>query len=102
MLWLLARLGAKVVVNDVGGGLNGGGPSATPAQKVVDEIEAAGGEAIASLVSVTNVAEIGRMVDDTLARWGRIDILVNNAGICATRPLARCHWKTFARLSRSI
>lgn len=88
---LLARLGAKVVVNDLGSDVHGNGGSTSPAQKVVDEIIAAGGEAIASGASVTNIEQVQVMVDDTMARWGRIDILINNAGFLRD--------KTFAKMS---
>jgi NAD(P)-dependent dehydrogenase (short-subunit alcohol dehydrogenase family) len=86
---LLARLGAKVVVNDLGSDVNGRGGSATAAQKVVDEIVAAGGEAIANGASVTDAEEVQRMVDETHARWGRVDILVNNAGILRDKTFSK-------------
>src|SRR4029453_19093805 len=75
---LLASRGAKVVVNDLGGSMHGGGQSATPAQKVVEEIKASGGDAIANADSVEDGAKIVQAALDT---WGRIDIVVNNAGI---------------------
>ncbi|MCP4183028.1 MAG: SDR family NAD(P)-dependent oxidoreductase, partial [Hyphomicrobiales bacterium] len=81
----LARLGAKVVVNDFGGARDGSGGSKSPAEEVVAEIIAAGGEAMANGANVTNVDDIGQMVADTMARWGRIDILINNAGILRDR-----------------
>ncbi|MFC6310690.1 SDR family NAD(P)-dependent oxidoreductase [Paraburkholderia dipogonis] len=86
---LLARLGAKVVVNDLGSDVNGRGGSTTAAQRVVDEIVAAGGEAIANGASVTDAEEVQRMVDETLARWGRVDILVNNAGILRDKTFSK-------------
>ena len=75
---LLGQRGARVVVNDLGGSMHGGGQSSTPAQKVVDEIKAAGGEAIANFDSVEDGAKIVQCALDT---WGKIDIVVNNAGI---------------------
>ncbi len=76
---LLARRGCKVVVNDLGGSMHGGaGGSQTPAEKVVNEIKAGGGEAVANYDSVENGAKIVQAAMDT---WGRIDIVVNNAGI---------------------
>ena len=77
----LAARGAKVVVNDFGGGVDGSGGSSKPAEETVALIEAAGGEAMAHGADVTNAAQVADMVEKTMARWGRIDILVNNAGI---------------------
>src|SRR5687767_5992918 len=74
---LLARRGCKVVVNDLGGSMHGGGGgSQTPAEKVVAEIKEAGGEAVANYDSVENGAKI---VQSALDTWGRIDIVINNA-----------------------
>jgi len=86
---LLAARGARVVVNDVGGAVDGQGGSARPAAAVVDEIRAAGGSAIANHDSVADPAGAQRMVDAALAEWGRLDILVNNAGILREAPLER-------------
>jgi len=86
---LLARLGAKVVVNDLGGTVMGEGGSLSAATKVVEEIVAAGGEAIANGASVTNYAEVEQMVKEAVARWGRVDILVNNAGILRDKTFAK-------------
>jgi NAD(P)-dependent dehydrogenase (short-subunit alcohol dehydrogenase family) len=86
---LLARLGAKVTVNDLGGSLGGAGGAAAAAQQVVDEIVAAGGEALANGASVTDVDQVRQMVATTVARWGRVDILVNNAGILRDKTFAK-------------
>ncbi len=86
---LLARLGAKVVVNDLGSDVNGNGGSTNAAQKVVDEIIAAGGEAIANGASVTDSEQVKLMVDETMARWGRVDILINNAGILRDKSFTK-------------
>jgi 3-hydroxyacyl-CoA dehydrogenase/3a,7a,12a-trihydroxy-5b-cholest-24-enoyl-CoA hydratase len=75
---LLASRGAKVVVNDLGGTATGGGKSSAAADKVVAEIKAAGGEAVANYDSVEDGAKIVQTALDT---WKRIDIVVNNAGI---------------------
>src|ERR1700677_1749339 len=75
---LLASRGAKVVVNDLGGGHTGGGKSSAAAEKMVEEIKAAGGEAVANDDSVEDGAKIVQCALDT---WKRIDIIVNNAGI---------------------
>ena len=86
---LLARLGAKVVVNDLGSDVNGNGGSATAAQRVVDEIVAAGGEAVANSASVTDYEQVQCMVDQALSQWGRVDILVNNAGILRDKSFSK-------------
>ncbi|MER6085914.1 SDR family NAD(P)-dependent oxidoreductase [Streptomyces sp. NPDC001833] len=78
---LLAARGAKVVVNDLGGSMEGDGSDAGPAQKAVDEITAAGGEAVADTHDVSTPAGGQAIVDTAVEHFGRIDILVNNAGI---------------------
>jgi 3-hydroxyacyl-CoA dehydrogenase/3a,7a,12a-trihydroxy-5b-cholest-24-enoyl-CoA hydratase len=75
---LFAARGAKVVVNDLGGAHTGGGRSSAAADKVVEEIKAAGGQAVANYDSVEDGAKIVQTALDT---WGRVDIVVNNAGI---------------------
>ncbi len=77
----LAERGAKVVVNDLGGARDGTGESSAAARGVVEEIQAAGGEAIANGANVTRFDEVEAMVAQALEAWGRVDILVNNAGI---------------------
>ena len=81
----MARAGARVVVNDIGASLSGEGADAGPAQKVVDEIRAAGGEAAANTDSVSEAAAAGRIVGTALDAFGRIDGVVNNAGILRDR-----------------
>jgi NAD(P)-dependent dehydrogenase (short-subunit alcohol dehydrogenase family) len=76
-----AKLGAKVVVNDLGVALDGTGGSSAVAMKVVEEIKAAGGEAIANNASVSDPVGAENMVKDAMKTFGRIDVLVNNAGI---------------------
>ncbi len=83
----LAAAGAKVVVNDLGGGLAGEGCDLTPAQQVVEEIKAAGGEATTNGENVADFAGAGRMVQQAIEEFGRLDILVNNAGILRDRML---------------
>jgi NAD(P)-dependent dehydrogenase (short-subunit alcohol dehydrogenase family) len=85
----LAARGAKVVVKDLGAARDGSGGSATAAEAVVAEIEAAGGEAMANAASVTDSAAVEAMVAEVMARWGRIDILVNNAGILRDKSFAK-------------
>ncbi len=86
---LLASRGAKILVNDLGGAANGTGGSISAAQKVVSEIKALGGEAIANGASVTDYAEVEAMVAEAIARWGRVDVLVNNAGFLRDRTFAK-------------
>jgi NAD(P)-dependent dehydrogenase (short-subunit alcohol dehydrogenase family) len=76
-----AARGAKVVVNDFGGAADGTGGSSEPAERVVQEIVAAGGEAMAHGANVANPEQVADMVAKTIERWGRIDVLINNAGI---------------------
>jgi len=77
----LAKRGAKVVVNDLGGSVDGSGAGSEAAQAVVAEIAAAGGEAIANGANVAKYNEVEAMVKQAMDKWGRVDILVNNAGI---------------------
>ncbi len=85
----LAARGAKVVVNDLGGAVDGSGGSATAAQKVVEEIKAAGGQAIANGASVTDFAAVQAMVEQAMDTWGRVDVLINNAGILRDKTFAK-------------
>lgn len=94
----LAARGAKVVVNDVGGALNGASGTQGAAQSVVDEIRRAGGEAIASTASVTDFDEVQKMVDQAIGTWGRVDVLVNNAGILRDKTFAKMDLEDFRRV----
>ncbi len=85
MALALAAEGARVVVNDIGTSTTGEGTDAGPAQRVVDEIRAAGGQAAASTDSVSEAASAGRIVQCALDHFGRIDGVVNNAGILRDR-----------------
>ncbi|HEV3226364.1 MAG TPA: SDR family NAD(P)-dependent oxidoreductase, partial [Acidimicrobiales bacterium] len=78
---LLAREGAAVVVNDLGGSAEGAGADATPAQQVVDDIVAAGGRAVANYGSVASFTEAKALIDQAIDEFGGLDVLVNNAGI---------------------
>ena len=91
----LARRGAKVLVNDLGGRVDGSGASISAAQAVADEIQALGGEALASSASVTDFAAVQRMVQQAMDAWGRVDILVNNAGILRDKSFAKMEMEDF-------
>ncbi|WP_328860228.1 SDR family oxidoreductase [Streptomyces sp. NBC_00306] len=82
-----AAEGARVVVNDLGAGLDGAGASAGPAQQVVDEIRAAGGEAVAHNGDIATGEGAASLVAAALETWGRLDTLVNNAGFLRDRML---------------
>jgi len=85
----LAKRGAKVVINDLGGSKDGTGGSSEAAQSVVAEIEALGGEAIANGANVAKYDEVEALVKQTMEQWGRVDILVNNAGILRDKSFAK-------------
>jgi len=78
---LLASRGALIVVNDLGGSVDGTGENASAAQKVVDEIKAAGGEAVANHSSVATPEGGHEIVQTAIDTYGRVDIVINNAGI---------------------
>ena len=84
-----AQRGAKIVVNDLGGAIDGSGGSSESAEKVVDEIKQNGGEAIANGSSVTDKAGVKKLVEDTMAAFGRIDVLVNNAGVLRDKSFGK-------------
>ncbi|MEM7219284.1 MAG: SDR family NAD(P)-dependent oxidoreductase [Pseudomonadota bacterium] len=85
----LASRGAKVLINDLGGAMDGTGGSSEAAQAVVAEIEAAGGTALANGGSVSDPAGAASIVKDAMDAWGRIDILINNAGILRDKSFAK-------------
>src|SRR5439155_10045658 len=84
---LLAKEGAKVVVNDIGGSAAGEGRDPTPADKVVAEITAAGGTAVSNYDSVASMTGGEKIIGTALEKFGRIDIVVNNAGILRDRMI---------------
>lgn len=94
----LAERGAKVVVNDLGGDVHGTGGDASPAQKVVDEITSAGGEAIVNGSDISDWDAVKKMVDEVIATWGRIDILINNAGILRDKSFAKMELEDFDKV----
>jgi NAD(P)-dependent dehydrogenase (short-subunit alcohol dehydrogenase family) len=84
---MLAQQGAKVVVNDLGGEMDGSGSSTGPAGEVVDEIRAMGGEAVANGDDISDFEGAKRLVDQAIEAFGRLDVLINNAGILRDRML---------------
>jgi NAD(P)-dependent dehydrogenase (short-subunit alcohol dehydrogenase family) len=84
-----ARRGAKVVVNDLGGKVDGSGGGSDAANAVVEEIKALGGEAIANGASVSDRKGAESIVNDAVSKWGRIDVVVNNAGILRDKSFVK-------------
>ena len=84
---MLAAHGAKVVVNDLGGNIDGTGADLSPAAQVVEDIKAAGGEAVVNGDDVSSWAGAKRMIDQAVESFGRLDVLINNAGILRDRML---------------
>src|ERR1051325_6721222 len=82
-----ARQGAKVVVNDLGGAVEGSGSDTTPAQSVVDEIKGMGGEAVANYDNVADWEGAQRLINQAVETFGDLHVLVNNAGILRDRVL---------------
>jgi len=91
----LAARGAKVIVNDLGGAVDGRGGSVSAAQAVVDEIRTRGGQALANGASVTDFAAVQAMVQQAVDAWGRVDILVDNAGILRDKSFAKMDMADF-------
>jgi NAD(P)-dependent dehydrogenase (short-subunit alcohol dehydrogenase family) len=94
----LARRGAKLVINDLGGSVDGSGGSSEAALKVVAEIEAMGGQAIANGASVTDDAGVAGMVAQAMEAFGRIDILIANAGILIDKSFAKMEIADFEKV----
>src|SRR5215470_2793614 len=84
-----ARRGAKVVVNDLGGSVDGTGGSSAAADAVVAEIKTAGGEAIADGASVTDDKGVANMIQRTMDQWGRVDVIIANAGILRDKSFTK-------------
>lgn len=91
----LARRGAKVMVNDFGGAVDGTGGSATAAEQVAEQIRQLGGQALASGCSVTDQQAVAAMVAEALEQWGRVDVLINNAGILRDKTFAKAELSDF-------
>lgn len=84
---LFAAEGAKLVINDLGGGPDGSGSDATPARQVVEEVRAAGGEAVVNSDDVTSADGARRMIQQAIDEFGALHVLVNNAGILRDRTI---------------
>ena len=93
---LMAQEGARIVICDIGASLDGAGTDVGPAQQVVDEIKKAGGEAIASTLSISEPGNADKIVKSALDAFGRVDILVNNAGILRDRIFHRMSWSDWS------
>lgn len=94
----LAARGAKVVVNDLGGGGNGTGSSKAVAEAVVEEIRAAGGEAMANGADISQADQVEAMVASAMSRWGRVDIMLNNAGITRDKSFGKMDMADFMKV----
>lgn len=94
----LAARGAHVVVNDLGAGPDGIGQASDATRVVVQEIEAAGGSAMAHGADVSKPQEVNDMVAQVMERWGRIDILINNAGILRDKTFAKMDLADFSQV----
>ena len=90
-----AKRGAKVVVNDLGGSVDGTGGNSAAAEAVVKEITAAGGQAIANGASVTDDAGVAHLIKQTMDTWGRIDVIIANAGILRDKSFSKMELKDF-------
>ena len=91
----LAKRGAKIIVNDLGGSVDGSGGSSESAEQVVKEIKDLGGKAIPNGSSVTDDKGVKLMIDQTMDEFGRIDILINNAGILRDRSFTKMTMEDF-------
>ena len=94
----LSKRGAKVVVNDLGGSVDGSGGSSDAAEKVVKEIISSGGQAISNGSSVTDDKGVKLMIDQTIDEYGRIDILINNAGILIDKSFSKMELNDFEKV----
>lgn len=94
----LAARGARLVVNDFGGALDGNGGSSAPAEVVAQGIRDQGGQAISHGADVSNPDQVAHMVDLAMSTWGRIDILINNAGILRDASFAKIELADFKKV----
>jgi len=98
--WELARRGARVVINDLGGSLGGTGSNTNAALSVAQEIIKAGGQAIANSEDISNPLGAQALVDAAMARFGRVDVLINNAGILRDKTLVKMNPDDFEAVLR--
>ena len=94
----LAARGAKVVVNDLGGSVDGSGGSTSAAEGVAKEIRDGGGEAISNGADITRLDQVEAMVAEAKAKWGRVDILINNAGILRDKSFSKMTMDDFKKV----
>ncbi|MEH2509369.1 NAD(P)-dependent dehydrogenase (short-subunit alcohol dehydrogenase family) [Nitrobacteraceae bacterium AZCC 1564] len=94
----LAKLGARLVVNDMGAARDGSGGSASPAEEVVEEIRKAGGEAIVNGADVSSYEQVKDMVAQATAKWGSVDLMVANAGILRDKSFGKMEPDDFAKV----
>jgi len=94
----LAKLGARVVVNDLGASRDGSGGSVGPAEAVAEEIRKAGGEAIVDGADVSDFKQVKEMVARAAVKWGSVDLLVANAGILRDKSFAKMEPEDFAKV----
>ncbi len=94
----LAARGAKVVVNDLGGSVDGSGGSTSAAEAVAKEIRDGGGEAISNGADITKLDQVEAMVADAKSKWGRVDILINNAGILRDKSFSKMTMDDFKKV----
>ncbi len=94
----LAARGARVVVNDLGGAVDGSGGSISAAESVAKEIRDGGGEAIGNGADITKLDQVEAMVAEAKAEWGRVDILINNAGILRDKTFSKMTMDDFKKV----
>jgi NAD(P)-dependent dehydrogenase (short-subunit alcohol dehydrogenase family) len=94
----LAARGAKVVVNDLGGSVDGSGGSVSASEAVAKEIRDGGGEAIGNGADITKLDQVEAMVAEAKAKWGRVDILINNAGILRDKTFSKMTMDDFRKV----
>jgi NAD(P)-dependent dehydrogenase (short-subunit alcohol dehydrogenase family) len=94
----LAKLGARVVVNDMGAARDGSGGSVSPAEEVAEEIRKAGGEAMVNGADVSSYEQVKDMVAQATAKWGSVDLMVANAGILRDKSFGKMEPDDFAKV----